>query len=162
MARFYICHLKVMMLKLVQKVSICHTSDNCRYSFKDQWTIWILKLKIIVIVYTHTKLVVMHFCCSAVFVLSIYWSNLPKYNILKCSCSVALVMSSFVSSWTIAWQAPLSMGFSKQEYWGGLPHPPPGNLSDPGFQPASLVSLALAGRFFTTGTTWEAHTLICS
>ena len=53
-------------------------------------------------------------------------------------------------------QAPPSMGFSKQEYWSGLPCPP-GDLPNPGVEPASLMSSALAGRFFTTGTTWEAH-----
>ena len=41
--------------------------------------------------------------------------------------------------------APLSMGFSRQEYWSGLPCPPPGDLPDPGIEPASLISLALAG-----------------
>ena len=53
-----------------------------------------------------------------------------------------------------AHQAPLSKGFSRQEYWSGLPGPPPGNLPDPGTEPASPLSLALAGRFFTTSTTW--------
>ena len=48
-----------------------------------------------------------------------------------------------------------SMGFSRQEYWGGLPCPPPGNLPDPGIKPASLTSPALAGGFFTTSATWE-------
>ena len=47
--------------------------------------------------------------------------------------------------------APLSMEFSRQEYWCGLPFPTPGDLPDPGIEPASLVSPALAGRFFTTG-----------
>ena len=46
--------------------------------------------------------------------------------------------------------APLSMKFSQQEYWSGLPFPPPGDLPDPGIKPRSPVSLALAGRFFTT------------
>ena len=46
--------------------------------------------------------------------------------------------------------------FSKQEYWSGLPFPTPEDLSDPGIEPASLMSSALAGGFFTTGTTWEA------
>ena len=45
--------------------------------------------------------------------------------------------------WTVAHQAPLSMGFSKQEYWNGLPFPPPGHLPHPGIKPASLVSPAL-------------------
>ena len=50
----------------------------------------------------------------------------------------------------LARQAPLSMGFSRQEYWSGLPCPPPGDLPDSGIKPTSLVSPALAGRFFTT------------
>ena len=50
------------------------------------------------------------------------------------------------------------MGFSKQEYWSGLPHPPPGDLPHPGIELASLVSPALTGDFFTTSTTWEALT----
>ena len=52
--------------------------------------------------------------------------------------------------WTIVPQAPLSTGFSKQEYWSGLPCPPLGNLPNLGIEPASLVSPALAGRFSTT------------
>ena len=48
------------------------------------------------------------------------------------------------------------MEFSKQEYWSGLPCPPPGHLSDPGIEPVSLLSPALAGGFFTTSAAWEA------
>ena len=55
-----------------------------------------------------------------------------------------------------AHQACLSMEFSKQEYWSGLPCPSP-DLSNPGIKPVSLTSLALAGEFFTTSATWEAH-----
>ena len=51
-------------------------------------------------------------------------------------------------------QAPLSMGFSRQEYWSGSPCPPPGDLPDPGIQPKSLMSPEVG--FFTTSTTWEA------
>ena len=58
--------------------------------------------------------------------------------------------------WTVARQAPLSMGVSRQEYWSGLPCPPPGDLPDPGIKPASPVSPALAGRFFCHCETWEA------
>ena len=47
-------------------------------------------------------------------------------------------------------------GFSRQEYWNGLPCPPPGDLPSPGIEPTSLTSPALAGGFFTTSTTWEA------
>ena len=53
----------------------------------------------------------------------------------------------FVTPWTVACQAPLSMAFPRQEYWCGLPFPPPGHLPDPGIEP---VSPALAGRFFPT------------
>ena len=55
--------------------------------------------------------------------------------------------------WTIACQAPLSKGFSRQEYWDGLPCPPPGSLPNSGIKPRSP---ALAGGFFTTSATWEA------
>ena len=56
----------------------------------------------------------------------------------------------FVTPWTVAHQAPLSTGFSRQEYWSGLPFPPAGDLPNSGIKPVSLASLALAGRFFTT------------
>ena len=49
------------------------------------------------------------------------------------------------------------MGFSKQEYWSGLPFPSPGDLYNPGIEPESLMSLALTGMFLTTSTTWEAQ-----
>ena len=52
-----------------------------------------------------------------------------------------------------AYQAPLSLGFSRQEHWSGLPFPPPGDRPEPGIE---LESLALAGGFFTTSATWEA------
>ena len=56
----------------------------------------------------------------------------------------------FVIPWTVAYQALLSMELSRQEYWSGLPFPSPGSFPDPGIEPESLVSLALAGRFFTS------------
>ena len=59
--------------------------------------------------------------------------------------------------WTVACRAPLSMEFSRQEYWTGLPFPSPGDLPEPGIKPKSLMSPALAGRFLTTGATWEAQ-----
>ena len=63
------------------------------------------------------------------------------------------------SLWTETHQAPLSMGFSRQEYWSGLPFVSPGDLPDPGIKPVSLMSPASACRFFTTSATWEAHIL---
>ena len=62
----------------------------------------------------------------------------------------------FVTPWPVAHQAPLSLGFSRQEYWSGLPCPPPGDLPDPGIELVSLMSPALTGGFFTTSATWEA------
>ena len=63
---------------------------------------------------------------------------------LSCFSHVQLV----VIPWTIACQAPLSTGFSRQEYWSGMPCPPPGDLPDPGIEYKSPKSPALAGRFF--------------
>ena len=71
-------------------------------------------------------------------------------------CLVAVVSDS-VTSWTVARQAPLSVGFSRQEYWRGLPCPPPGDLPNPGIKPESLTSPALAVGFFTTRAIWEAQ-----
>ena len=53
----------------------------------------------------------------------------------------------FETLWTVALQAPLSMGFSRQEYWSGLACPPPGDLPDPGIKPMSLKSPALQADF---------------
>ena len=61
---------------------------------------------------------------------------------------------SFATPWTVAHQAPLSMGLSREEYWSGLPCPPPGNLPDSVMKPLYLMSPALAGEFFTASTTW--------
>ena len=61
--------------------------------------------------------------------------------------AVCCCVSDFATPWTVAHQAPLSMGFSKQEYWSGLPFPSPGDLPHPGTESESLTS---AGRFFTT------------
>ena len=60
--------------------------------------------------------------------------------------SVAAVVSAPATPWTVAHQAPLSMRFSRQEHWSGLPFPPPGDLPNPGIEPSSP---ALTGGFFT-------------
>ena len=62
----------------------------------------------------------------------------------------------FMTPWTVARQASLSIGFSRQEYWSGLPYLPPGDLPNPGIEPGSLMSPALADRFFSTSAMWEA------
>ena len=61
----------------------------------------------------------------------------------------------FATLQTVTHQAPLPMGFFRQEYWNGLLCCPPGDLPDPGMEPLSLMSPALAGRLFTTSATWE-------
>ena len=66
------------------------------------------------------------------------------------------VVFDFAASWTVARQVHLSMEFSGQEYWNGLSFPTPRDFPDPGTEPV-LVSPALAGKFFTTSTTWEAQ-----
>ena len=74
-----------------------------------------------------------------------------------CACLLSHFCCVWLSviPWTITCQAPLSMGFSGQENWGGLPRPPRGDLSNPRTEPASLMSPALEGHFFTPSTTWE-------
>ena len=68
---------------------------------------------------------------------------------------VCVYVSDSATLWTVAHQAPLSMGFSRQEYWSRLLCPPPGDLPDPGIEPASLMPPALAGGYFTASTTWK-------
>ena len=63
----------------------------------------------------------------------------------------------FVMLWVVAHQPPLSMGFSRQEYWSGLPHPPPGDLTHSGIEPASPKPPALAGLFVIISAAWEAR-----
>ena len=77
-----------------------------------------------------------------------------------CALSCFRRVQLFMTPWTVARQAPLSMGFSRQEYWSGLPCPPPGDLPDPGNEPMSLMSNALAGDLFTTAATWENSVLL--
>ena len=74
---------------------------------------------------------------------------------LSCFSHVQLV----ATLWNITCQAPLSMGFCRQEDWSGLQCHPPGDLPDPGIEPMSPTSPALADMFFTTSTTWETPIL---
>ena len=79
--------------------------------------------------------------------------------LLVCAKSLSHVWL-FVTLWTVVCQAPLSMGFSRQEYWSGLPFPLPGDCPHPSIKPASLTSPALAGEFSTTSATWEVPVLL--
>ena len=88
-----------------------------------------------------------------------------------CSIRILACMPSFFSRvwlcanlWMVAYHSSLSMGFFRQENWSGLPFPSPGNVSNPGIEPVSFMSPALAGRFFTTSDTWEVtfdYSLTC-
>ena len=69
---------------------------------------------------------------------------------------VVLSCLTLATPWTVARQAPLSMGFSRKEYWSGLPFPPPGDLPNPATESAYLVSPTLAGGFFIISFKWEA------
>ena len=85
-------------------------------------------------------------------------SHLGSLSAVPAAAAAAESLQScltFAALRTVAHQAPLSMGFSRQEYWSGLPCPPPGDLPDPGIEPASLMSPALADGFFTTSAPWE-------
>ena len=74
------------------------------------------------------------------------------YMVLLLSCLSRVRLCA--TPWTVAHQAPLSMGFSWQEYWNRLPCPPPVDSPNPRIEPASLRSPALAGGFFTTSAIW--------
>ena len=77
-------------------------------------------------------------------------------DIPGCVCVCAQLLTCvllFVTTWTVTCQAPLTMEFSRQKYWRGVPCPPPEDLSNPGIEPLSLASPALTGGFLTTYTT---------
>ena len=84
---------------------------------------------------------------------AISFSNAWKWKVKVKSLSRVQL---FVTPWTVACQEPLSMGFSRQEYWSGLPCPPPWDVPDPGIEPTSLMSPASSGMFFTTRATWTS------
>ena len=84
------------------------------------------------------------------------WNGVGVYACMPCRFSRVWLCMTL---WTVAHQAPLSTGFSRQEYWSGLSCPPPGSLPDPGIELTSLTSPTLASRFyfFTTSATWQAR-----
>ena len=118
---------------LLQHSCICSFSTGF---YRILYSLWIIKI---------TELFKSKFINSE-------WTYIEDVCVLSHFIRVQLI----VTLWTVAHQAPLSMGFSRQEYWSGLPCPPPGDLPNPGIEPISLMSPAMAGRFFTTSTTWEA------
>ena len=100
------------------------------------------------------------FCKMGVFLFFYFlvWIGVQPIDsvvIVSCVLSHFSCVRLFVTIWTGAHQAPLSMGFSRQEYWSGLPFSPAGDLPDSEIEPMSHTCPALAGRFFTTSTMWE-------
>ena len=83
------------------------------------------------------------------------WEEIRSLSLRRSVCVLSRVWL-FATSWTVAHQDPLSMELSRQEYWSGLPFPMPEDLPNTGIEPASPVSPALAGKFFTHSSTWDA------
>ena len=113
------------------------------WNFHFYWLLW-----------PHLKWVFLGDC--SIFTACFLLSSLGVLTLLGGKACVLSHVQLFATPWTIDCQAPLCMGFSRHEYWSGLPFPTPGDLPDPGIEPTSLVSPALAGGFFTTSITWEA------
>ena len=85
--------------------------------------------------------------------LSCCYSQTSMFSMRVCTVSCFTCVQFCATPWIVTRQAPLSTGFSRREYWSGLPCPPPGDLPDPGTEPMSLMSPASEGMFFTNSTT---------
>ena len=87
------------------------------------------------------------------------------YVALVCKCMLSRFTCVWlcVTQWIVDYQVPLSMAFSRKEYWSGLPCPPRSDLPNPGIEPWFLKSPVLVCRFFTTSAIWEVHVaLVCA
>ena len=84
------------------------------------------------------------------------WKLLHLSPLRVCVAEMLSRVRLFATPWTVAHQAPLSMGFCRQDHWSGLPFPSPWGLPGPGMKPTSLMSPALAGGFFTSSAAGEA------
>ena len=99
-------------------------------------------------------------CADSIHILKTILHPLPVFRFKVFSygrlCGIlfshSVMCDSFATPWTVAHQAPLSMGFFRQEYWSGLPRPAPGDLPNPDIE---SVSPTLAGGFFTAGPSWK-------
>ena len=85
-----------------------------------------------------------------------WFGRFPAFLACVCLLSHFSHVQLCATLWILACQAPLLVGFSRQVSWSGLSCPPAGDLPDPGIEPASLMSPASAGGFFTTSDTWDA------
>ena len=119
-----------------------NTGVGCRFLL--QKFVWVVPIQSILALDFFSTLVYLDF--DVLMILSENTVALIKTNM----CFVLSWVQLFVVPWTVAHHAPLFMESSRQEYWSGLPLSIPGDLPNPGIEPASLVSPTLAGRFFTT------------
>ena len=122
--------------------------------FQDFPAIFLLLIYNLILLWTENIFCTIWFLLnlSSLFLWPKIWSifdSLPCH--LRKKCILLLFVWLLATLWTTVHQAPLSVGFSRQEYWSGLPGPPPGDPPDPGIEPTSS---ALAGRFFTTSAIW--------
>ena len=83
-------------------------------------------------------------------------NHINKFKKKKVKVLVTQLCSTLCNPWAVAHQDPLSIKFSRQEHWSGLPFPAPGHLPNPGIEPKSLVSPALTDRILYHCPTWEA------
>ena len=121
----------------------------CIYTYIHTYTH--IYIYIYIHIYIHTRYIHTH---------TYIYIHTHIYILCVCVLSHFRCVWPFLTRWTLARQAPLSMGFSRQEYFSRLPCPAPGDLPDPGVEPMSLTFLALAGGFFTTRATWEAPCIL--
>ena len=127
-----------------------------------------INIYIITITYLYKWIVYIYiFIYKLIYILDIYIYPIGYTYVCIYICIFMSMLSRFshiqlfVTPWTAAYQAPLSIEFSRHKYWSGFPCLPPGDLTNPGIKPVSLMSPTLAGRFFTTSAFWEAHVYVC-
>ena len=107
------------------------------------------------------RTIFMHICLTCFLKYLRIWVKPLELLHESCLCPLSHFSRVQLSAalWTEAYKASLSVGFFRQEYWRGLPFPPPGDLPNPGIKPAFLMSPALTDKFFTTSATWETPRL---
>ena len=107
-----------------------------------------------VYIFQHSPLILHMSPWELIFTMAIplcrHWNKSIVDEYLGCCVQLLHHVQLFATLWTVPLQAPLSMGLSQQQYWSGLPFPPPGDLPAPGIKPTSTVAPVLAGRFFTS------------
>ena len=138
--------------KQISTVSNLSTSDMSQYLCCWLYSLQILFLVLLeIILYNYNMY---NYNCIILYCIIILYNY--NYKMILCVLNHFHRVWLFATLWTAAYQAPPSLGFSRQQYQSGLPCPTPENLRDPEIEPMSPRSPVLAGRFFTTSSTWEA------